>query len=73
MESFWTEFLEKSKRVLLLQGPIGPFFTHLQDYLADKQDKIVFKLAKFSSLIRLQVFAMYLPVIHGSIVATKLH
>ena len=44
MESFWAEFLEESKRVLLLQGPIGPFFTHLQDYLTDKQDKIVFKL-----------------------------
>lgn len=44
MESFWTEFLAESKRVLLLQGPIGPFFTHLQQYLVKQQGKEVFKL-----------------------------
>lgn len=44
MESFWAEFLGESKRVLLLQGPIGPFFTHLQSYLVEKQGKTVFKL-----------------------------
>lgn len=44
MKSFWAEFLEGSNRVLLLQGPVGPFFTHLQDYLVDKHGKTVFKI-----------------------------
>lgn len=44
MESFWDEFLKNSQRVLLLQGPIGPFFTHLQNYLIDRHQKTVFKI-----------------------------
>lgn len=44
MKSFWTEFLEESKNILLLQGPIGPFFTHFQNYLVDQKNKTVFKL-----------------------------
>ncbi|MHC5224850.1 capsule biosynthesis protein [Ignatzschineria sp. LJL83] len=44
MKSFWDEFIVGSKRVLLLQGPIGPFFQLLQEYLTQKEHKIVFKI-----------------------------
>lgn len=44
MKSFWAEFLEEGKRILLLQGPIGPFFSYLQNYLTEKHGKTVFKI-----------------------------
>lgn len=44
MKSFWDEFIIDSQRVLLLQGPIGPFFQFLQQYLTQKAQKKVFKI-----------------------------
>ena len=44
MKCFWTEFIESSGRVLLLQGPVGPFFSHLQDYLSQRTGKTVYKI-----------------------------
>lgn len=41
--SYWQEFVETSKKVLLLQGPIGPYFSTLRDSL-EKQNKTVYKL-----------------------------
>lgn len=44
MTHFWTEFVEGGRRVLLLQGPIGPFFTHLKHYLETECHKTVYKI-----------------------------
>lgn len=41
--SYWQEFVESSKRVLLLQGPIGPFFAKLRNNLVN-DNKIVYKI-----------------------------
>lgn len=41
--SYWQEFVETSHRVLLLQGPIGPYFAQLKDCLR-KDHKQVYKL-----------------------------
>lgn len=41
--SYWQEFLDESRRILLLQGPIGPYFFQLGQFL-HKQGKEVCKL-----------------------------
>lgn len=41
--SYWQEFLSSSKTVLLLQGPIGPYFYQLNQFLCE-QGKDVYKL-----------------------------
>jgi capsular polysaccharide export protein len=41
--SYWQEFLDESQRILLLQGPIGPYFFQLSKFL-QKQGKGVYKL-----------------------------
>ena len=39
-----TELVTSSQRILLLQGPIGPFFKHFADWLVNVQGKYVYKL-----------------------------
>ncbi|MGL4673672.1 MAG: capsule biosynthesis protein [Wohlfahrtiimonas sp.] len=41
--SYWQEFVDESRRILLLQGPIGPYFFQLSQFL-QKQGKEVYKL-----------------------------
>lgn len=41
--SYWQEFLDESRRILLLQGPIGPYFFQLGQFL-HKRGKEVYKL-----------------------------
>lgn len=41
--SYWQEFIGESHRILLLQGPIGPYFFQLSQFL-QKQGKEVYKL-----------------------------
>ena len=41
--SYWQEFLDESRRILLLQGPIGSYFFQLGQFL-HKQGKGVYKL-----------------------------
>ena len=41
--SYWQEFLDESHRILLLQGPIGPYFFQLSQFL-QKQEKEIYKL-----------------------------
>lgn len=41
--SYWHEFVGESNRILLLQGPIGPYFFQLSQFL-QKQGKEVYKL-----------------------------
>lgn len=41
--SYWQEFVSESRRILLLQGPIGPYFFQLSQFL-QQQDKEVYKL-----------------------------
>ena len=43
-ESYWEEFAAESQRVLLLQGPVGPFFLHFKNYLTSSLSKTVFKI-----------------------------
>lgn len=42
--SYWEELVLTSKRVLLLQGPIGPFFAELQSELQTKYHCDVYKI-----------------------------
>ncbi|AZI14697.1 capsule biosynthesis protein [Avibacterium paragallinarum] len=39
-----TELVTSSQRILLLQGPIGPFFKYFADWLVNVQGKYVYKL-----------------------------
>lgn len=41
--SYWQEFVGDSHRILLLQGPIGPYFFQLSQFL-QKRGKVVYKL-----------------------------
>lgn len=41
--SYWHEFIDESHRILLLQGPIGPYFFQLGQFL-NQQGKEVYKL-----------------------------
>lgn len=43
-QSYWEEFVEKKKRVLLLQGPVGPFFRNLKHHLETEYHKFVYKI-----------------------------
>lgn len=42
--SYWQEFTDNSQKILLLQGPVGPFFLNLKHYLTVKCGKRVFKI-----------------------------
>lgn len=43
-QSYWQEFMQGSKNILLLQGPIGPFFHQLSQFLEKEHEKTVYKV-----------------------------
>lgn len=43
INSYWQEFTQSAKNVLLLQGPVGPFFKRFAEHLEEQHSISVFK------------------------------
>ena len=44
IKSYWQEFAESTKKVLLLQGPVGPFFLRFAEHLEVNHSLSVYKI-----------------------------
>lgn len=44
IQSYWQEFTANTERVLFLQGPVGPFFARLSEYLEENHAMTAYKI-----------------------------